>query len=224
MTGISTMRSTMRSQIGGVPSATKTTSEITMTVSRNAVPQRGCAFGYSRMCAGVSVASVLVRVDRAVLGAVVLEHAADVAHAADQPDVSDQHHQPQHPLGDHLGVVVADDVAEPAREQHRAGEEDAATSASMNASIDASCEPAHLLLGLPDRHLRRPGERAHAECQRLVEHDDAAHDGDPARPAACRRRSAPRRAVTIAPLGARTATAMWRGPRIMTPSMTACPP
>ena len=55
-----------------------------MTMTRNSVPQRGCAVGYLRTCSVVERVVVLERVDRHVLGAVVLEDPPDVRHPRDQ--------------------------------------------------------------------------------------------------------------------------------------------
>ena len=49
-----------------------------MKMTRNSVPQRWCAVGYLRTCSMVERILVLQRVDRHVLGAVVLERALDL--------------------------------------------------------------------------------------------------------------------------------------------------
>ena len=81
-----------------------------------------------------------------------------------------------------------------------------------------------LLVLLAQRDVGRPHERAHAQRQRLPEDDDAADE----------REAADGAGVDAAQLsaldddrrrpGLRQAMAMLRGPRIITPSITAWPP
>jgi hypothetical protein len=56
---------------------------------------------------------MFVRMDRAVLGAVVCEDAPHLGHAADQPHVCDQHYQAEHALDRHFEVLVAEEGAKP---------------------------------------------------------------------------------------------------------------
>ena len=71
----------------GRPTKAKTKMPITMTQSKKAVPQRGwiklnfCTFS------GRQLGAALERVDRLVLGAVVLEDALQVGQQPDQHDV-----------------------------------------------------------------------------------------------------------------------------------------
>ena len=77
-------------------------------MSRNEVPQRG----WKRVCARVvhrQRQALLVGVDRLVLGAVILEHAAHVGHQPDEAEVAEQ--------DDHLDGAVH------GVERHRAGVE-----------------------------------------------------------------------------------------------------
>ena len=96
MTGMSTMRTTMtsaqlRRAVGHAPgvkmSAFSGTTVYTkmamiMTMMRNAVPQRTCRRGKLRAHLGRERKTVLVAVDGLVLGAVIAEHALDVAACA----------------------------------------------------------------------------------------------------------------------------------------------
>ncbi len=82
MTGRSRMRLAMSQGNDGRPTNAKTKIAMTMTQSKNAVPQRGwirlnfCTFVRRQLRAA------LERVDRLVLGAVVLEDAPEVREAA----------------------------------------------------------------------------------------------------------------------------------------------
>ena len=63
----------------GSPIGANTKIAMIITTSRKLVPHRGCSREYSVARSGVS-SSGLVAGDRLVLGAVVLEHAPEVAH------------------------------------------------------------------------------------------------------------------------------------------------
>ena len=66
---------------------------------------------------GRQLGAALERVDRLVLGAVVLEDALQVGQQADEDDVEDEHRHPDQALDDDERVPAVD--RQPAREQRR---------------------------------------------------------------------------------------------------------
>ena len=69
-----------------------------MKITRNSVPHRWCAVGYLTDMLQVERILVLERVDRHVLGAVILEHAPYLARATDHEQVADENDDPNKPL------------------------------------------------------------------------------------------------------------------------------
>ena len=82
ITGSSRIRVAISQYQAGRPKNAKTKTAITITQSRNAVPQRGWMSEYRCAISGSSSLAGLVGVDRLVLGGVVLEDAAQVGQAA----------------------------------------------------------------------------------------------------------------------------------------------
>ena len=74
----------------GRPKNAKTKIAITITQSKNAVPQRGWIRLWRCTVSGVELLARLVGVDRLVLGSVVLEHAPQVREQRDQEEVEDE--------------------------------------------------------------------------------------------------------------------------------------
>ena len=150
--------------------------------------------------------AALVRGDRLVLRAVVLEHALDVGQERDEDEVAEEDREADRALGE-----VGRDAAQPERAGealvHERREDDEQRGEEDERAAD---RPAHrpwrdaLLLG--ELTVRRPRERPEPERQRLGERRDAPGDrdaGTTARPSSARR--AP--SSSMSPSGVRTATA-----------------
>ena len=130
-----------------------------------------------------------------MLGAVVLEDAAQVAQAREQQHVAEEdrgaHETLDHPEEDRGVAQLALDQArqpdgdqeeQPDREDHRQDD---------GRDPDAAGDLLRLLLGLAGGQLRvgRDPERAEADRERLAERDDAAQDRQAQQPVAAQRRA-----------------------------------
>ena len=104
----------------GLPSGANTKMATIITISRKLVPQRGCRREKRWAFSGVSVEAGLVAGDRLVLGAVVLEHALEVLHARDQPQVAEEDRDADELLDDHEDEPVRDRVLEEVGERRPA--------------------------------------------------------------------------------------------------------
>ena len=69
--------------------------------------------------------TVLVCVDRLVLGSVVLKDRLDVIASTDEPDVGNDHENAEHTINDHEGKTVAsNEILDPVRCKRRGKDED----------------------------------------------------------------------------------------------------
>ena len=84
MSGTPTMRVRTSQYQAGSPIGANTKIATIITISRKLVPQRGCRREKRCAFSGVERQARLVAGDRLVLGAVVLEDAAQVAHPREQ--------------------------------------------------------------------------------------------------------------------------------------------
>ena len=101
----------------GRPTNAKTKIAITMTQSKKAVPQRGWIKLNFCTLRGRELRARLEGVDRLVLGAVVLEDAAEVGQQRDQEDVGDEDADADAPLHDDEQPGRVD--REPRRQERR---------------------------------------------------------------------------------------------------------
>ena len=167
----------------------------------------------------------LVGGDRLVLGAVVHEHPPDVGQAPDEGDVAEEHRQPQPPLEQVEGEAAGQQVAEAPggqgrqHDEHGREEHDGEGQRAAHGALREALLRRHLLVGRPlqrpepERH--RLGQGGHAP--------DQGHLGPPLRPLRGVADLLTDTAITY-DTGMRTDTPHVDAPRIMTPSMTACPP
>ena len=88
------------------------------------MPQRWWAVGYLRTSLTVERIAGLERVDRHVLGAVVLEDAGDVRRATDQREVAEEDPDPDEPLDEVLDQAVLDVRGGHRGDEQRQQEED----------------------------------------------------------------------------------------------------
>ena len=127
-----------------------------------------------------------------MLGAVVLEHPAQVRQPADRDDVADEDRGPQHPLDepeeqrraelilDQAGGGDRDDEEEADRQRHREGDRQRPGEAADRLRL--------LPVLLHELGVGRDRERPEADLQRLAERDDAADHRQPQEPVALRPR------------------------------------
>ena len=115
MTGRSRIRLAISQYQTGRPTNAKTKMPITITQSKKAVPQRGWIKLNFCTSLGRQLGAGLERVDRLVLGAVVLEDAPQVGQQPDQPDVGDEDGDADQPLDDDEPPGVLD--RQPARQR-----------------------------------------------------------------------------------------------------------
>ena len=202
-----------------------------MTQSKKAVPQRGWIRAYFCTFSGVELVAGLVGVDRLVLGGVVLEHAPQVGEQRDQDDVDDEDARP----GSAPSTITNQSVPSIGSQLvSSAGPTLKSISAKPIAiANEKMIWPREISVG-PRRRprprscarvVRRDGERAEADRERLAERDTPRIDRQPQRPVALHRRARSAWSTSaISPSGLRTATDQSDGPRIITPSSTAWPP
>ena len=169
-----------------------------------------------------------------MLGAVVLEGAAQVPHPGEQRQVAEEDHGPQRALDqpeqDRRAELVPDEVHQ--RDRH---DEEQADREDEGDHQDRHPDAAGDLLGVLFAQLcaRRDAERLETDRERLDQRDQAAQDRHAGERAQARTRcelelldgDLTERALW-GPSGAglRTATAQCLTPRIITPSRTAWPP
>ena len=164
-------------------------------------------------------------VDRHVLGAVVLEDAADVRRARDEHQVAEEDRDPDEALDEVLDEPVLDVGGRDAGDEQRQQEEDRRRRRRGSARASARPSPCRARCRRPRpgrwrcgsasacrRRASRTGRRARARTATSAA-------GLPWTPES--RRSV---AVTIRPSGWRRATAIASRPRMSTPSMRAWPP
>ena len=108
-----------------------------------------------------------------MLGAVVLEHAADVLHARDAADVGEEDREAQEALHEVEEYGIVRDEMEELRRTRRDGDEEDAREHEREDDRARHLLVRELLV-LVARHLRRVGERAQAEHEGLDERDGAA--------------------------------------------------
>ena len=89
------------------------------------MPQRGWAVGYLRIALDGQRLVVLQRVDRHVLGAVVLEHPPDVRRLRDEHQVAQEQRDPDEALDEVLDEAVLDVAGRDAGDEQRQQEEEA---------------------------------------------------------------------------------------------------
>ena len=166
----------------------------------------------------------LERVDRHVLGAVVLEDALDVRRSGDHEEVAEEEGDLGEAL-DEVGDPGAAVVGEDEGEQEGRHEEDTDPDERDDAEHERDRAPPDLLAVLLGLDVGAPDEPARPDHERLVQDDETTDQGRGREPrirgARGRARSA---AHTIRPSGCRKATAIAFRPRMRTPSMSACPP
>ena len=121
--------------------------------------------------------AVLEGVDAHVLGAVVLEHAAQVGELGDDDDVADEDRHPDDALDEPEEEALAEPVVEQTGEEERGEEEQGDREREGDHERDADLLLAELLLLLAERLVGRHRQGADADGERLDERDDAAHDG-----------------------------------------------
>ena len=100
----------------------------------------------------------LVAGDRLVLGAVVLEHAAQVAHVRDRPQVAEEDRDPDRLLDEDEQDRVADLVLPEVRDRDRQDEEEADGEDDREKDREAPGALADLLVGLVELGVRRDAE------------------------------------------------------------------
>ena len=108
MIGISNSRLAIMISGGCRPTSENAKIDRMITTTRNSVPQRWWAVGYLRTCLDCQRVVRLERMDRHVLGAVVLEDPLDVRHLRDQHQVAEEDPDPDEPLDHVLDEAVLD--------------------------------------------------------------------------------------------------------------------
>ncbi len=141
------------------------------------MPQRRCRVRYFADRVGRQRVAVLEGVDAHVLGAVVLEHAAQVRELGDDDDVGDEDRDPDDALDEPEEEALAEPVVEQAGEEQRREEEEGDGEPEGDDERDADLLLAELLLLLAERLVGRHRQGAHADDERLDERHDAADDG-----------------------------------------------
>ena len=163
-----------------------------------------------------------------MLGAVVLEDAAQVGQAADRDDVADEDRRPQDPLDQPEEERRAELVLDQAGGADRDDEEEADREHQREDDRQAPGEAADLLLlavlVLVELRVGGDRQRPEADLQRLAERDDAADHRQPQSRWRFAQETSGSEVTSISPSGLRTATAQVETPRIITPSSTAWPP
>ena len=120
--------------------------------------------------------AVLERVDAHVLGAVVLEHAAQVLDLGDDGEVGEEDADAHEALDHPEQEALAEPALHEAGEEQRRDEEQADGEGEGDDERDADLLLAQLLLLLAQRLVGRDRERADADGERLDQGDDAAQD------------------------------------------------
>ena len=115
--------------------------------------------------------------DRLVLGAVVLEHAAQVTHAREQPDVAEEDRGTQHALDEPEQERRAELVLEQAGEPDRDDEEQADREEERDHHRPDPHRAGDRLLVLLQLRVGGDVEGVEADLQRLDERDDTADHG-----------------------------------------------
>ena len=178
---------------------------------------------------GRQLVAGLVRVDRLVLGGVVLEDAPQRRDEAENRQVDDEDGDADEPFDEHEPAAARDrqQVGEQRRadleDHHGEADRDEERERKRPASDLGGLRLALLLLG--GGVARRDAERAEADRRgsRRARSRRGRSAGAAAGGAPSANRS-PCETCAISPSGLRTATAQLRGPRIITPSRTAWPP
>src|SRR5581483_8380423 len=130
----------------------------------------------------------LVRVDRLVLGGVVLEHATQRRDEAEQRQVRDEHRDADQSFDEHEPAAARD--RQQVGEQRRADLEDHHGEADRDEEREGERPASELdrlrvaFRFLLRRVVRRDAERTEADREALAERNDAAHDRQPQRPVA----------------------------------------
>ena len=205
------------------------------------MPQRGCRRVKRCAFSGVSVQAGLVAGDRLVLGAVVLEHAAQVAQAREQREVAEEDRGAQDPLDEpeqeRRAELVLDQAREPdghdeeqadrerERDDDRAGPHAARDLLLVLGQLRVGGDAERLEADAPAtrRARRRRARSAGAAARCFLSTEVSGNDWTSISPSAASSGRAPSSAICSGS-GLRTATAQVETPRIITPSRTAWPP